>query len=395
MARTPAKPAVRRKPAIDFSITGFIYCTMMMFIGLAAINTQANLLFGVFGLMIGILVVSFLLSGVVLRRMKADRVLPDHMIVGRPAALTYNLVNQKRFWPSLSVTIGEIDGADAFARPPTAYMLHAANRMAATVAADVVPLRRGLVALNRYQLSTSFPFGFIKRAAQRRHADTVLVLPMIGTMRRELMRRFQSAQSIGVNVRPRAGGNDEFYGVREYRAGENPRHIYWKRSAGAGPMVVKEMTRVSPPKVVLLMDARPRDGSSQAAAMVEKAIAMAATLVDHCMDAGLPVGLVAWTGDWVAFAPDHGKRHRLDLLSVLAKLPPADAATDVAAGLASMFDKAHAVVRSDTTTVLVTSYNQTAVPKDGLRGGLIVLAADGDTQFTFPEGFAFGPAGPP
>ena len=390
MPRTHAKPAVRRKPAIDFSITGFIYCTMMMFIGLAAINTQANLLFGVFGLMIGILVVSFLLSGVVLRRMTAERVLPDHMIVGRPSALTYEIVNQKRFWPSLSVTLGEIDGAEAFERPPTAYMLHAANRMSATIAADVIPLRRGLIRLHRYQLSTSFPFGFIKRAAQRRHVDTVLVLPMIGTMRRELMRRFQSAQSVGVNARPRAGGNDEFYGVREYRSGENPRHIYWKRSAGAGPMVVKEMTRVAPPKVVLLVDTHAADGGPVDVGMVEKAIAMAATLVDSCTDAGLPVGLVAWSGEWEVFAADHGKRHRLDLLSTLAKLPPNPQTTT-----RQLIEKAHAIVRGDTTAVLVTPYNPAVAPTDGLRGSLVVLAADNDTVFTFPEGFAFTPAGPP
>ena len=35
---------------------------MMMFMGLAAMNSQANLLFGVFGLMIGILLVSGVIS---------------------------------------------------------------------------------------------------------------------------------------------------------------------------------------------------------------------------------------------------------------------------------------------------------------------------------------------
>ena len=40
---------------------------MMMFMGLAAMNSQANLLFGVFGLMIGILLVSGVISRIVLR----------------------------------------------------------------------------------------------------------------------------------------------------------------------------------------------------------------------------------------------------------------------------------------------------------------------------------------
>ena len=55
-------------------------------------------------------------------------------------------------------------------------------------------------------------------------------------------------------MRPRRGGQDEFYGVKEYRTGENPRHIYWRRSARTGVLVAKEMTQVSPPKLLLLVD---------------------------------------------------------------------------------------------------------------------------------------------
>ena len=54
----PNVTPVRRRPSIDFSLTGVVYVAMMLFMGLAAMNSQANLLFGVFGLMIGILLVS-------------------------------------------------------------------------------------------------------------------------------------------------------------------------------------------------------------------------------------------------------------------------------------------------------------------------------------------------
>ena len=59
---------VRRKPSLDFSLTGLVYCSMMMFMGLAAINSQANLLFGVFGLMVGILLISGVVSRKVMQR---------------------------------------------------------------------------------------------------------------------------------------------------------------------------------------------------------------------------------------------------------------------------------------------------------------------------------------
>lgn len=34
----------------------------------------------------------------------------------------------------------------------------------------------------------------------------------------------------------------EFYDIREYQAGDNPRHIYWKRSAGREPLLYREAT---------------------------------------------------------------------------------------------------------------------------------------------------------
>src|SRR4051794_15890452 len=69
----PLATPVQRRHALDFSLTGLVYCAMMVFMGLAAINTQANLLFGVFGLMIGILLVSGTISRLVLKRLRVRR----------------------------------------------------------------------------------------------------------------------------------------------------------------------------------------------------------------------------------------------------------------------------------------------------------------------------------
>src|SRR5437899_7130961 len=104
MAASSRKPlssatVVRRKPSLDFSLTGLVYCSMMMFMGLAAINTQANLLFGVFGLMIGVLLISGVVSRFVIRRLEVHRVLPEHACVGEVLRFSYDIANTKRFWP--------------------------------------------------------------------------------------------------------------------------------------------------------------------------------------------------------------------------------------------------------------------------------------------------------
>src|SRR4051812_12243566 len=245
---------VRRRPSLDFSVTGLVYCSMMMFMGLAAINSQANLLFGVFGLMIGILLVSFIISRFVLRGMELNRVLPEHGVVGQTLTVSYEFTNRKRFWPSLSVTIAELDGAEAFYKQPHGYLLHAAPRMTARVPVELIPKRRGLHRLDRHQISTSFPFGFIKRALERRREDRLLIFPALASVDQRLLSKMQSAESSGPMMRPRRGGVDEFYGLKEFRTGENPRYIYWKRSAKPGTMVAKEITHLSPPRLLLLAD---------------------------------------------------------------------------------------------------------------------------------------------
>src|SRR5215212_533803 len=217
---THANPAtatvMHRKPSLDFSVTGLVYCSMMMFMGLAAMNSQASLLFGVFGLMIGILLVAGFISKVVLRRLYLHRVLPELAVVGQATTITYEFTNEKMFWPSLSVCLAELDGAEAFTRQPQSYMLHAAGHQTATVPIEVMPKRRGLHEMDRYQLSTSFPFGFIKRAVERQQKDAVLVYPALAQVDPKILTLCRSADTSGATMRPRRGGHDEFYGVKEH-----------------------------------------------------------------------------------------------------------------------------------------------------------------------------------
>jgi uncharacterized protein (DUF58 family) len=312
---------VRRKPSIDVSITGLTYIGMMAFMGLAAINSQANLLFGVFGLMIGVLLVSGSVSRLVLRGLRITRTLPETASVGQPTTILYRFTNTKKIWPSLSVSLGELDGTEAFTAQPYCYMLHAAPGMTASVPIEMIPKRRGLHVLERYQISTSFPFGFIKRAAIGREKDTLLVFPAMAEVEPKLLSLLRSGDKSGAMIRPRAGGQDEFFGLTEFRPGSNPRRIYWKRSARTGVLVSKEMTQVAPPRLMLLMDTYIPKASRQAHADVERAIAMAASLASHALEQGLLVGLCAWAGDWNIIQPGRGKRQRRDLLAVLARLP--------------------------------------------------------------------------
>jgi uncharacterized protein (DUF58 family) len=385
--RKSAATLVRRKPSFDFSVTGLVYCSMMMFMGLAAINSQANLLFGVFGLMIGILLVSGTISKMVLRKLRIDRELPEHGIVGRRITLMYHIQNTKRFWPSLSVTVAELDGAEAFTKQPQAYMLHAAARHTAIVPAELTPKRRGLHNLDRHQIITSFPFGFIKRATERNRKDALLIYPAIAQVDSKVIQMCRSAETTGAQMRPRPGGSDEFYGVKDYRAGENPRWIYWRRSARTGSLVSREMTHVSPPRMMLLVDTHMSRRTPEAHAAVERVIAMAGSLASEALQQGLPVGLLVWSHGWTHLSANRGKRHRRDLLTVLARLP-----LNVTASQRDLLDESYRYQKAGTTLVLLSPHDVRLTLGESVRGAVVALSPDSpqaDKWFKFDSNVDF------
>src|SRR5689334_1410077 len=92
--------ALRYRPS-PMTFTGLVYWAMTIFMGLAAMNLQANLLFGVCGLMVGVYMVAGAISRSVLRRLRVRRILPEHAVVGAPVTLVYEFTNTKIYWPSL------------------------------------------------------------------------------------------------------------------------------------------------------------------------------------------------------------------------------------------------------------------------------------------------------
>jgi uncharacterized protein (DUF58 family) len=377
---------------LSFTLNGWIFIMLMLFMGLAAVNSQANLLFAFFGLMIGVLLVSMSVSRIVTKGVAIQRVIPEHLTVGRPATIQYQVTNHKHFWPTLSLTLSELDGIEGFTRAPLAYLLHVAPGMTATIPAAVIPKHRGLYALSRYQVETSFPFGFIRGSTVRQQHEAILIYPPIGQVDSRLLTRFTAAEKSGAMIRPRRGGQDEFYGLKEYRSGENPRWIHWKRSARTGTLVTREMTLVSPPRLVLLVDTFSETGTRADLIKIERSIAMAASLASHAVEAGLLVGLCAWSEKWVSVVPNRGKQHLRELMSILARLP-----SNRTQDLQSLLESAGELMKSGNTAVVFTPQLVESAFGAGPRSSMVVLSsarAPDESWFKFDSTVDFDEATP-
>jgi uncharacterized protein (DUF58 family) len=149
-------------------------------------------------------------------------------------------------------------------------------------------------------------------------------------------------------------------------------------------LVSKEMTQVSPPRILIAVDTFLADRSLERHVRVERVIAMAGSLAAHALDEGMSVGLCAWNGEWVGMMPDRGKRHRDDLLSVLARLT-----LNVTQDTPGLTERMGDFLRPGTTPVLFTGRDVQVGLSERTRGSMLIVSAispQADAWFRFgPE----------
>lgn len=408
---------------------GLLYLLVSGLILASAIYTQANLLFWGFGLMVGGLILSIGAAAVALRGLEVTRIVPTHCAAGEALPLRYEIHN--RSWlPAFAVVlrenwgkgsrgwrkVGPAAGADAKGRygavsggvsggafgggsggtmlggPPHAWVLHLGPRRHTQTQAPCRPRRRGTIAFERIEASTSFPFSVFHKTVIFEQADEVLVFPYLYRVRRQLMSNLSVADGDGRQTIDRGGGSEEFFGLREYRPGDGPRMIDWKRTARTGKLVSRELTMPSPPKMSLVLDLRETPpmavggkkrgdtGLVQAAAngrqLEERAISLTASMVCEAYLRGFRVGLRVLGPVCDPYRPRHSLLHRTRLLEGLAKLdltqrhPVGSASDDVG--------RADIIIWAGRGTALPTK------PITGTAGGVATVlgAADFDRYVT-------------
>src|SRR5436305_5913017 len=97
----------RLRNAFDYEITreGIAYLGVALVIGVAALNTNNNLLFIVLAAMLAAVVVSGFASAAVLRGLDLDVLLPETAFAGRPIMAHVRLVNPRRSIPDFSFSL--------------------------------------------------------------------------------------------------------------------------------------------------------------------------------------------------------------------------------------------------------------------------------------------------
>jgi len=232
----------------------------------------------------GLLVAALVLGLFFSRGLRYARRLPagERFVAGRASHLTLLVSNASRTRSPNVEVVDSLPEPRLFGMPPVG---------GAGMREIQVPIlfeRRGLYELGPALMRTVDPFGllrFVRRSGERTEA---VVYPNVSELRGFPVRGQQGEMGATGSF---AQQGDEFSGLREYRRGDDKRHIHWKSVARTGELVVKEFSRNAPRRHAVVLDLQ-RAGIRVTEAEIEDAISAAGSVLRYLACEGLPLRLL-------------------------------------------------------------------------------------------------------
>ena len=322
MATTPSSPRRRttlrrlltaRGRSLEITKAGWLFITLTIAVGFAAINSGSNLLHVIFGAQIGLIIMSGVLSEFVVHNAKVRLSTSGRIHAGADATVLVRVANKSRRYPLLALSIeaddqqedaGELDAMVTFALEP-GESSEARTRVRCP--------RRGRRPLPPSVVATRFPFGLFVQRRLLAASTPVVIFPALLDRGVQLDALLPS-EAVGPRAIERRGRSGEIYELREYRKSDPSSAINWPASARMASLVACDYEDNSHRSIVLQL--APGLGGDPD---FERAVSVTSTAIVNGMREGnLEVGLRY--GEELVFPPSVGRRHEDAMLGFLSEV---------------------------------------------------------------------------
>lgn len=118
------------------------------------------------------------------------------------------------------------------------------------------------------------------------------------------------------------GPGTEFYSMRDYVAGDDPKRINWKTSAKHARLIVNEMEAERVTDVMIVLDTDVSYYEPAESELFERGVRAAASMASLLLKQGNRVGMILQGEERGAVSPGFGKRHERNILFLLAAAKP-------------------------------------------------------------------------
>jgi uncharacterized protein (DUF58 family) len=257
-------------------------------------NRGLALLYGLFALLVALLLVSYLMPRRQLRHIRVSRQIRDDFTAGLQGSITYYLETRRARYHV------ELIEALEFVEQKEQHFFFDKVSGRTTCKLQFTCLQRGCFWLRDIQLSSAYPFGIVEFS---KFIDTepaeILVFPKVVEFSRLPTPLVADATTWGDVLIPQQGGRDEFAAVREYSHGDELNRIHWPISARHQNMVVKEYEKADRPAMLVVLDCRKRFNVGKAnRSTFEFAVSIAASMIRFASRDGMQCFLVAQSDRW-------------------------------------------------------------------------------------------------
>ncbi|CAN5336017.1 hypothetical protein BH11PSE11_BH11PSE11_27670 [soil metagenome] len=282
-------------------------------------NRGIALMYALFAMLIGGALFSFLAARMMVRPAKVQLSFPTGASVGESILVRISVTPES--WPRKRrmVQLGSpypfAPGQDAFLSECSAGLSREQR---------VICTRRGIYRLTQVETSCAYPLGLT--SAKKRWAVEpvgITIHPRIYPGQGLIMRSESERSDIDMERPASARGHELFREVREYRRGDNPRHIHWRSSARRGELVVRQFDALSTSETWIVLDLNPAGHAGQGADhSFERSLEIGASIAVQQCHAGLRCGIAGGTGKdgmpLIFLAPNTGTAHLHAILDALA-----------------------------------------------------------------------------
>lgn len=255
--------------------SGMLLLFVGLTIGLAAYNTENNVLFAALALLIAALIMSGVIcwGNMLCARWRLET--SNTFRVGEDGDATIVLENARQRFPLFCVSFGvECPAAEGPRR------LHLKERLdpgeSTRLAWRLKPERRMKTYIRIVDVSSSFPFGFLTKYLAGESESSITVWPARIDYTRH--RNANVAGALQGRSSKKKGSSGELIGIRHYESGDAPRIIHWKVSAKQGRLMVKQSAEETQSMLSLVVDPSAYLWSS--AEQFEKMCSFAASLAE-------------------------------------------------------------------------------------------------------------------
>ncbi len=244
---------------MSFRLTqgGWVLLFLCALFAMGAYNADLNLIYLLTSLLMAVFVLALIAPFWNIRKLQGSRAIHQIPHAGEPFSVTLWLTNARKSQARFVTVEDSLPLCSNRSRKPVRKLAAVIEPGERTDLVCVLPpLSRGVYSLPGLRWSTRTPFGILECSVTSTLKKELIVYPARGQLNSGAV---GALQPYGMRMeKPSHRGLEgvDFRLLREYRPGDNLRHIHWRSSARLGQLHVRQMEPEHAAPVMVVLDSR-------------------------------------------------------------------------------------------------------------------------------------------